>query len=141
MITRLTRRGLVRAGGSLTLAGGGLFTPAISRAADRPEITHGLQSGDVTAESGLVWARVSRPSRVHVAFSTTESFSNLVGGVRILSIAHYSLGIANGIHPDQHLNAGLGLGTSTILAVVVTAGGLYLATRRLQRFTLAGDPA
>jgi ABC-2 type transport system permease protein len=67
--------------------------------------------------------------------------SNLVGGVRILSIAHYSLGIANGIHPDQHLNAGLGLGTSAILAVVVTAGGLYLATRRLQRFTLAGDPA
>jgi hypothetical protein len=28
-----------------------------------------------------------------------------------------------------------------ILAVVITAGGLYLATRRLQRFALAGDPA
>ena len=33
--------------------------------------------------------------------------SNLVGGARILSIAHYCLGIANAIHPDQNLEAGL----------------------------------
>jgi ABC-2 type transport system permease protein len=67
--------------------------------------------------------------------------SNLVGGVRILSIAHYSLGVANAIYPDQDLRAGLSLPTSLILAIVVTAGGLYLATRRLQAFALAGDPA
>jgi ABC-2 type transport system permease protein len=66
---------------------------------------------------------------------------NLVGGVRILSVAHYSLGIANAIHPDQALHAGLGLATALILAAVVTVGSLYLATRRLQTFTLAGDPA
>jgi len=66
--------------------------------------------------------------------------SNLVGGVRILSIAHYSLGIANAIYPDQDLRAGLGLPTSLILAIAVTAGGLYLAVRRLQGFALAGDP-
>ena len=36
--------------------------------------------------------------------------SNLVGGARILSIAHYCLGIANAIHPDTNLNAGLSLG-------------------------------
>ena len=35
--------------------------------------------------------------------------SNLVGGVRILSIAHYSLGVANAIYPDQNLRAGLSL--------------------------------
>lgn len=67
--------------------------------------------------------------------------SNTVGGVRILSIAHYSLGIANAISPDQNLHAGLGLPTSLILAAVVTIGGLYLAARRLRAFSLTGDVA
>jgi ABC-2 type transport system permease protein len=67
--------------------------------------------------------------------------SNLVGGVRILSIAHYSLGVANAIYPDQNLRAGLSLSTSLVLAIVITAGGLYLAARRLETFSLAGDPA
>jgi ABC-2 type transport system permease protein len=67
--------------------------------------------------------------------------SNLVGGVRILSIAHYGLGVANAIYPDQDLQAGLGLSTSLILGTVLTLGGLYLATRRLQTFSLTGDPA
>ena len=66
--------------------------------------------------------------------------SNFVGGVRILSIAHYALGIANAIAPDQNLHAGLSLATSLILAIVVTAGGLYWATRRLEAFSLTGDP-
>jgi ABC-2 type transport system permease protein len=67
--------------------------------------------------------------------------SNFVGGVRILSIAHYALGIANAISPDQNLHAGLGLPTSLILAIVVTVGGLFLAARRLEAFSLTGDPA
>ena len=67
--------------------------------------------------------------------------SNLVGGVRILSIAHYSLGVANAIYPDQNLRAGLSLSTSLILAIVITVGGLYLAARRLAAFSLTGDPA
>ena len=67
--------------------------------------------------------------------------SNLVGGVRILSIAHYSLGVANAIDPDQNLRAGLSLSTSLILAIVITVGGLYLAARRLAAFSLTGDPA
>jgi ABC-2 type transport system permease protein len=67
--------------------------------------------------------------------------SNLVGGARILSIAHYSLGVANAIHPDANLNAGLTLTTSLILGTVVTAGALILATRRLSAFALTGDPA
>jgi ABC-2 type transport system permease protein len=67
--------------------------------------------------------------------------SNLVGGVRILSIAHYSLGVANAIYPDKSLGAGLSLSTSLILAIVITVGGLYLAARRLAAFSLTGDPA
>ena len=31
------------------------FTPSISRAAERPMITHGVQSGDVAANSAIVW--------------------------------------------------------------------------------------
>ena len=67
--------------------------------------------------------------------------SNVVGGARVLSVAHYSLGIANAIDPDKNLGAGLSLATSLILAVVVTVAALILATRRLSAFAIQGDPA
>jgi len=67
--------------------------------------------------------------------------SNLVGGARILSIAHYCLGIANAIYPDKNLNAGLTLTTSLCLAVVVTVAALILAVRRLSAFAIMGEPA
>ena len=73
---RLSRRGLLRAGGALTLC-----ARAISRAPDRPLITHGLQSGDVTANAAITWARVSQPSRVRFEFSTTDSFRSIVSAV------------------------------------------------------------
>ena len=66
---------------------------------------------------------------------------NVVGGARILSIAHYSLGVANAIYPDQNLNAGLSLSTSVVLGVVVTVGALIVATRRLSAFAIKGEPA
>lgn len=66
---------------------------------------------------------------------------NFVGGARILSIAHYSLGIANAIYPDKDLNAGLGLITSVTLGAVVTAAALVLASRRLSAFAIKGEPA
>ncbi|SHN74193.1 alkaline phosphatase D family protein [Bradyrhizobium erythrophlei] len=49
--------------------------PYLSRAADRPAVTHGVQSGDVNADGGVVWARADRPSQMLVEVSTTESFS------------------------------------------------------------------
>jgi ABC-2 type transport system permease protein len=67
--------------------------------------------------------------------------SNVVGGARVLSVAHYSLGIANAIDPDKNLGAGLSLATSLILAVVVTVAALILATRRLSVFAITGEPA
>ena len=67
--------------------------------------------------------------------------ANFVGGARILSIAHYSLGIANAIYPDKDLNAGLGLSTSLVLGLVVTIGALVLASRRLSSFAITGEPA
>jgi ABC-2 type transport system permease protein len=66
---------------------------------------------------------------------------NLVGGARILSVAHYSLGVANAIDPDQNLMAGLTLATSVIMGAIVTVGALVLATRRLSAFAIKGEPA
>jgi alkaline phosphatase D len=51
--------------------------PYLSRAADRPVVTHGVQSGDVGADGGVVWARTDRPAQMLVEVSTTESFSKL----------------------------------------------------------------
>jgi alkaline phosphatase D len=51
--------------------------PYLSRAADRPVVTHGVQSGDVGADGGVVWARTNRPAQMLVEVSTSESFANL----------------------------------------------------------------
>ena len=55
---------------------GVIAMPYLSRAADRPLITHGVQSGDVGADGGVVWARADRPSQMMVEVATTESFAN-----------------------------------------------------------------
>lgn len=68
-----TRR-TVLASGLGTAAG--LAFPGLSRAADRPVITHGLQSGDVSTDSGVIWARADRPSQMLVEVAATDSFRN-----------------------------------------------------------------
>ena len=40
----------------------------------RPEVTHGVQSGDVGRHDAVVWARADRPGRMIVEVSPTESF-------------------------------------------------------------------
>src|SRR3984885_6421676 len=55
---------------------GAMAMPYLSRAADRPRIAHGVQSGDVSADGGVVGARADRPSQMLVEVATTESFSN-----------------------------------------------------------------
>src|ERR1700748_1908767 len=55
---------------------GAIAMPYLSRAADRPQITHGVQSGDIGADGGVVWARADRPSQMMVEVATTESFNN-----------------------------------------------------------------
>src|SRR5262249_30760895 len=74
----VSRRAVIRgAAAAAATAGSGLFMPYLSRAADRAALTHGVQSGDVTATSGVVWARADRPSRLQVEVSTTESFKEV----------------------------------------------------------------
>ncbi|MEJ2890431.1 alkaline phosphatase D family protein [Actinomycetospora aeridis] len=41
---------------------------------DRPVLTHGVQSGEVTADSGLVWTRADRPARMVVEVASDPSF-------------------------------------------------------------------
>ena len=74
--TLLTRRRFITTAASAAAASvaGGIAKPYLSRAADRPLITHGIQSGDVSIDSGMVWARADRPARMLVEASTTESF-------------------------------------------------------------------
>jgi alkaline phosphatase D len=55
---------------------GTIAMPRLSRAADRPVITHGVQSGDIGADGGVVWARADRPSQMLVEVATTESFAD-----------------------------------------------------------------
>ena len=59
----LTRRRLLTGFASTAAIATGIGKPFISRAADRPMITHGVQSGDVSIGSGVVWARADRPAR------------------------------------------------------------------------------
>ena len=61
---------------SLLGATGTLALPGISRAADRPVLTHGLQSGDVSGGNAVLWARTDRPASAIFEWSTTESFKN-----------------------------------------------------------------
>src|SRR3954463_15831470 len=79
----LTRRRFLTTAASTaaTTAIGGIAKPYLSRAADRPVITHGIQSGDVSLDSGMVWARADRPSRMTVEVATTDSFKTIHGGV------------------------------------------------------------
>ncbi len=67
--------------------------------------------------------------------------SNFVSGVKLLSISHYGLGIANGLARDPVLEAGLGLLTSVVMGAIVTAVALALAMNLLSSFTLKGEPA
>src|ERR1700749_2498576 len=77
----LTRRELLsRSAASLALAGAGILAkPYLSRAADRPRILCGIQSGDVDAGSAMVWSRADRPARMRVETSTVESFKSILG--------------------------------------------------------------
>lgn len=49
---------------------------AITRDAQRPQFPSGVQSGDVLADRGVVWARADRPSRMWLEWSTSASFTN-----------------------------------------------------------------
>jgi alkaline phosphatase D len=74
------RQLLVRSAATVaTAALGSIAKPYLSRAADRPLVACGIQSGDVAADSAVVWARADRPARMQVECSTMESFRTIIG--------------------------------------------------------------
>jgi alkaline phosphatase D len=74
------RQWLVRSAATCAVAGlGSLARPYLSRAADRPLITSGIQSGDVSANSAVIWARADRAARMQVECSTAEDFKTILG--------------------------------------------------------------
>src|SRR5258708_31028823 len=73
------RQLLVRSAATCAVAGlGGLARPNLSRAADRPGIAGGIQSGDVAADSAVIWARADRSARMQVECSAVESFRSII---------------------------------------------------------------
>jgi alkaline phosphatase D len=75
LLTR--RRFLTTAMSAAAMSGAdGIARPYLGRTADRPVITYGIQSGDVTSDSAVVWARADRPSRMLVEAATSESLSD-----------------------------------------------------------------
>jgi alkaline phosphatase D len=76
----LTRRQLlVRTASTAALASvGTLAKPNLSRAGDRPLIVSGIQSGDVAADSAVIWARADRPARMRVECAADENFKTIL---------------------------------------------------------------
>src|SRR5882724_9854531 len=73
------RQWLVRSAATCAVAGlGNLARPYLGRAADRPLIAGGIQSGDVSADSAVIWARADRPARMQVECSVVESFKTIL---------------------------------------------------------------
>jgi alkaline phosphatase D len=69
--TPLSRRQFLRAGAAAGAALVAVPSRAPAFVRSRPQLTHGIQSGDVTADSAIVWARADRPSRMLVDIAPT----------------------------------------------------------------------
>ena len=104
----LTRRALLKtatASAALT-AIGGLARPSLSFAPDRAQITHGVQSGDVSIDSGVVWARADRPSRMLAEIATTDSFRDIRSAVFIDALPEADFtakALLENLPPDQDI--------------------------------------
>jgi alkaline phosphatase D len=72
-----SRRNFLKlAGAGALMIPAGLAMPRLSRAATRPLVTHGLQSGDIGVSRGVIWARADRPARAVFEVARTEGFGD-----------------------------------------------------------------
>jgi alkaline phosphatase D len=65
--------GVVTSGSGLSSIAASLNTSALP---DQPQLTHGIQFGDVLSDRAIVWSRVDRPSRMFVEFSYNPEFKD-----------------------------------------------------------------
>jgi alkaline phosphatase D len=104
----LTRRRFLTtaASSAAMIASGGPAKPYFSRAADRPVITHGIASGDVSVDSGVVWARADRPARMLLEVSTTDSFRTVRNGLFVDALPETDFtakALIEGLPPGQDI--------------------------------------
>jgi len=103
-----TRRAVLKtasASAALTLIGG-IARPSLSFAPDRAQITHGVQSGDVSEGGGMVWARADRPARMLVEVATSDSFRDIRGQVFVdaLPVTDFTAkALLEDLPPDQDI--------------------------------------
>ena len=64
----------------------------ITRDAMRPQMPHGIQSGDPVAHAAIVWTRSDRPARMWLEWATTASYTNAlrVRGPHLLDDSDYT---------------------------------------------------
>ena len=72
-LLRGTAAGLVLGAPLLGTGAAAAGTPALVRSG-RPLLTHGVQSGDVTARQAVLWSRADRPARLVAQLSRDDSF-------------------------------------------------------------------
>ncbi len=103
----LTRRTLMKGTAAAAVTAiGAVARPSLSFAPDRPQITHGIQSGDVSGGSGVVWARADRPSRMLVETATTESFRDIRSAVYVDALPQSDFtakALVEDLPPDQDI--------------------------------------
>ncbi|WP_102960653.1 alkaline phosphatase D family protein [Mangrovicella endophytica] len=147
--TSVSRRTLLRgaATGALAVAGT-LALPAFVRAASRPTIPGGVQSGDIAADRGVFWARADRPARAHFEWSTTDSFKDVhrLPAVDALPDTDYAVKIlARGLPSDQEIFWRVGFtDLNDVNAVSEPAVGHFRTAPTQKRdisFTWSGDTA
>ena len=139
--------GTAAATAALTVTGT-IARPYLSRAADRPRITHGVQSGDVSTESGVVWVRADRPSRLTFELATTDSFRNVMRSVTLDALPESDFAVKaliDGLPAGQDIfyrARSIDLAAPTVSGEPVTGRFRTApADRRSISFTWSGDTA
>ena len=108
MSSIVTRRTFLR---HATLAGAAAATPswwtraAIAQSADaRPAVPFGVQSGDVTADTAVIWSATDRPARLLVEYATSESFADvrrIVGPAALPETGYTAQAVLTGLPGGQ----------------------------------------
>ncbi|MFO6463794.1 alkaline phosphatase D family protein [Jannaschia sp. KMU-145] len=73
MTLKLTRRTALQGALATTSV---LAMPSLVRAAGRPIVTHGVQSGDIAHDGAVIWSRADREARMVVEWATTDDFTD-----------------------------------------------------------------
>lgn len=102
-LPKTSRRGFLVSGTAFAAT---LAMPSLSRASARPAFSHGVQSGDVNMNSGMIWTRTDRPAKVMMEVSTTESFKDAMQLAPLDALPNSDFAVkrmVNGLPADQDI--------------------------------------